>query len=361
MVPRSSCATSRGSRRPRTRGDGPLEQSWHYGFLVSAPHSRGWSPHRDAGGARDLVGPARTGWSHPLPAGPKRATSATLARGWSRGDRHRIGGCVRRPRTRGDGPMAHHGAPGMPQSAPHARGWSERHRCRVGPRRGGPARAMIPPWSPGVPGRGGVSPARAGMVPSRSRRRRARTRRSRTRGDGPIFTSDASVFTVSAPHARGWSRVQTGLVAGLQVGPAHAGMVPGFRPGCGVVVRGPARAGMVPCVASSIPRASSRPRTRGDGPLGGAMIAGQDASAPHGMVPASTRYGCTTTSRLRTRRGLFRSLSALVRTAWRNIIGSSRDQVRSPDSANDNFGVHRTRLSVQAISAGRTKVANILE
>ena len=111
---------------PRTRGDGPPQEST--GTIVDGfpPHARGWTVRSVADAQIANVSPARAGMD------PAHLTPAPFSGGF--------------PRTRGDGPLVRDRARRELPFPPHARGWT-------------PAPKVVNP-------RHTVSPARAGMDPS---------------------------------------------------------------------------------------------------------------------------------------------------------------------------------------------------
>ena len=98
----------------------------------------------------------------------------------------------------------------------------------------------------------GVFPAHAGMVRQLRMPSIQWMRFPRTRGDGPIESvCDHSAYVFS-PHTRGWSPRADANNAMARVFPAHAGMVPARN--------------------QTLEARDGFPRTRGDGPLGGADV-----------------------------------------------------------------------------------------
>ena len=252
---------------PRTRGDGPMQDSSALAGYRFPPHARGWTRCYQRGERWVPVSPARAGMD---PSGRSDRTGTT---GF--------------PRTRGDGPNPITAALASLAFPPHARGWTL-HR--------------VP-----APGNAGVSPARAGMDPGSVSWRAIPLRFPRTRGDGPAWVDMYWGAESFPPHARGWTLSPSRTVSVTPVSPARAGMDPamivsllfimGFPRTCGdgprrtiparVIemfpphVRGwtlaqrsrtryhvvsPARAGMDLRHGSISRTAWSFPRTRGDGP-----------------------------------------------------------------------------------------------
>ena len=145
------------------------------------------------------------------------------------------------PRTRGDGPLRGQIGDQRRYSPPHARGWTRRSRARLSVQRLSPARAGMDP-------RGQLVMAYFRTLP-------------RTRGDGPIDVPCTCGLIASPPHARGWTHPRP----------------PGHRGEC----LSPARAGMDPRRRRPACRASSLPRTRGDGPDSGRATMHAPSSPPH--------------------------------------------------------------------------------
>ena len=215
------------NRFPRTRGDGPLDDSASGNRMLFPPHARGWTQHRCRFAPVEVVSPARAGMD----------PHSDLDTGCDPGF----------PRTRGDGPGQTEAAVGDQLFPPHARGWTHIGHLRilidsVSPARAGMDRSNVqspvcgrrfprtrgdgpyllvlriefvkfPPhargWTPCNPAdcwRGGVSPARAGMDPSFPNSHQCRRRFPRTRGDGPHTSAKVPYGFAFPPHARGWTR-----------------------------------------------------------------------------------------------------------------------------------------------------------
>ncbi len=192
------------------------------------------------------------------------------------------------PRARGDGPRRGDRDRTGLTCSPRTRGWSRhrRHHRR-------PARLL---------------PAHAGMVPAPSAPRPPRRAAPRARGDGPTLGGALALLRDCSPRTRGWSHADHRLQVGVDLLPAHAGMVPQLQkplgaagaaprargdgpPGlygplalsaCSPRTRGwsprpprqpglpallPAHAGMVPPPRPAAPNPGPAPRARGDGPL----------------------------------------------------------------------------------------------
>jgi len=281
MVRRPDGLTGPYAGRPRARGDGS-GRMWNVSpGTRSAPRTRGWFLVDGPLGVGRVVGPAHAGM---VPV--RRRLSRTRRR---------------RPRARGDGSWIRNVTSRGSSSAPRTRGWFAPARMRNAGR--------------------SVGPAHAGMVPHEVRDVARDNGRPRARGDGSASTACQGAAILSAPRTRGWF---FGLVpaAGLvAVGPAHAGMVhevaaavdhggrrprargDGSRPyaapaatrrsaprtrGWFARVRrpqargevGPAHAGMVPGPSTMTRPRSRRPRARGDGSVTTGLSFGLETSAP---------------------------------------------------------------------------------
>ena len=155
--------------------------------------------------------------------------------------RRRPSAARRLPRTRGDGPFRARQDADSGAASPHTRGWTRRADRRGDRDRGFPAHAGMDPTP-----RGAVSGFR---------------RLPRTRGDGPAARSRSSSAIPASPHTRGWTRA-----AHPDDGPPR-----GF----------PAHAGMDPIASCPRPRSVRLPRTRGDGPVAGVIVASSGRASPH--------------------------------------------------------------------------------
>ena len=199
-------------RLPRTRGDGPGLDTGSDALNAAPPHTRGWTPAVGRRRRGSAGSPAHAGMDPPLVLAPPRMR-------WL-------------PRTRGDGPMPAWAKAKSPQAPPHTRGWT--------------------PSRPPSPAPSGGSPAHAGMDPASRSGQPAPHRLPRTRGDGPMCPNSTNGPASAPPHTRGWTG-DRGLHARRGDGsPAHAGMDPDQGTGCH--------------------RSARLPRTRGDGPLGRALM-----------------------------------------------------------------------------------------
>ena len=125
MVPRAAARAEARRPAPRTRGDGPANQATWTGGLLCSPHPRGWSPGDGHSGDDAELLPAPAGM---VPSAWAASPSASPA-----------------PRTRGDGPVAVETTSRPVFCSPHPRGWSLGDRARLG--------------------QGPLLPAPAGMVP----------------------------------------------------------------------------------------------------------------------------------------------------------------------------------------------------
>ncbi len=213
--------------RPRTRGDLPRPHPRGVPARASSPHARGSSGIAQHPPVDPAVVPARAGIF-------RRRCNCPLVR-------------HRRPRTRGDLPVAAIGAGDRWPSSPHARGSSHPQRypatiicvvparagiflllrpVRLPDRRRPRTRGDLP--SPGEPATAAYSavPARAGIFPPGSGHRRAHGGRPRTRGDLPRSSHAASRPATSSPHARGSSPTPRTASLAPRVVPARAGIFP---------------------------------------------------------------------------------------------------------------------------------------
>ena len=94
----------RADRLPRTRGDGPLQNSANARDTEASPHTRGWTRGADGAVACGEGFPAHAG----MDPAPSRAAGSR-------------GGL---PRTRGDGPRSGPGFGRERPASPHTRGWT---------------------------------------------------------------------------------------------------------------------------------------------------------------------------------------------------------------------------------------------
>ena len=267
MDPRQARPAPRSHCFPRTRGDGPDDQVTTLVQEMFPPHARGWTRPIPRIVQIERVSPARAGMdrcgafrcrsSDGFPRtrgdGPPQESTGTIvdgfpphARGWTRGGlRRRQGvevsparagmdrGCTtptttrrRFPRTRGDGPVTPRRTAEQRMFPPHARGWT------------------FP--SASHPYRERVSPARAGMDPLTLLRSAEGAGFPRTRGDGPFGRWLMRRSRTFPPHARGWTPSPRSRLSSYRVSPA--------------------RAGMDPAHLTPAPFSGGFPRTRGDGP-----------------------------------------------------------------------------------------------
>ena len=262
MDPSHPAGPSSPRRFPRTRGDGPPQEGDISFSTVFPPHARGWTRAYPLLFTTPQVSPARAGMD------PNTALPVRPRRGF--------------PRTRGDGPFSSRRAFFSAAFPPHARGWTPsrgRHLVLHGV---SPARAGMDPGLPptfhhpsGFPphargwtqtrlsrcGRAVVSPARAGMDPPRPARSPRHRCFPRTRGDGPDRGAAIDPPRWFPPHARGWTVASSSRARDRTVSPARAGMDRSRQP-----------------FAASFARF---PRTRGDGPEGGADDPGDGLFPPH--------------------------------------------------------------------------------
>src|SRR3569833_2557737 len=105
MVPARSADPARGPGAPRARGDGPIDIRTSRCGATCSPRTRGWSRVFDDRQTAKRVLPAHAGMV-PL---------AFLG----------MGGLVRAPRARGDGPAARTAYRGARRCSPRTRGWSQ--------------------------------------------------------------------------------------------------------------------------------------------------------------------------------------------------------------------------------------------
>ena len=281
MVPCRTSAPSRGPCAPRARGDGPSGEACYVSVAVCSPRTRGWSPLVSGGCCQQGVLPAHAGMV------PARLVDLL--------------GRPRAPRARGDGPKAPTGLHPQPGCSPRTRGWS---------------RILL-----GLDLFVGVLPAHAGMVPARAGAGEGAGGAPRARGDGPVICISGESHCPCSPRTRGGSRAtHHGQVGGVVL-PAHAGMVPdpgrvtvflnsaprargdgpcprrwrARSPRCSPRTRGwsprrdpdrqlpavlPAHAGMVPRWRPRRSRHRGAPRARGDGPRLAALASGRVACSP---------------------------------------------------------------------------------
>ncbi len=247
MVSPAPSRDARGPGAPRSRGDGPYISPLFFTSPGCSPLARGWSHELEQSEAQVLVLPARAGM---VPVGP-----------YLPGE---VGGA---PRSRGDGPASGSSRRESGWCSPLARGWSRADAMM--------RRATF------------VLPARAGMVPLRRSGSTPRRRAPRSRGDGPASGPRTASAPPCSPLARGWSRLAAVREALARVLPARAGMVRtrtaprrcssraprsrGDGPPIGRLVAAgecvlPARAGMVRPQRVPLRQRQRAPRSRGDGP-----------------------------------------------------------------------------------------------
>ena len=318
------------SRSPRTRGDGPLKNGQLPENFSRSPRTRGDGPASMPGSAiLSSVLPARAGMARETPGpwnfgddrsprtrgdGPRliwAARPSTTRSPRTRGDgpitaADRKEADKRSPRTRGDGPLGHglissrrqvlparagmarvaaFSNPVHPEFSPHARGWPDAAAGRLGwagssPRTRGDGPELVAArgiGSPVLPARAGMArtggrdrskhpsvlPARAGMARSGERRTTCRRcvlpARAGMARAGPACAITWGPFS---PHARGWPvRQQWWRGARFWFSP-HARGWPGRSP-------------------DRLYKASSSPRTRGDGPNSSPA-----ATTPSQVLPA---------------------------------------------------------------------------
>ncbi len=186
MDPLGCRGAHRHSRRPRPRGDGPVQGAARARRDRSPPPTRGWTVLAHGGRGLARVAPAHAGMDRCRP--PSWTPRAC------------------RPRPRGDGPAAALGITYFSVSPPPTRGWT---------------RPPLPQYRVPL-----VAPAHAGMDPWPWWRSEARCGRPRPRGDGPGRDLSSTRPRVSPPPTRGWTRpVRLRRTVG-HVAPAHAGMDP---------------------------------------------------------------------------------------------------------------------------------------
>src|SRR3569833_2751115 len=184
MVPARSADPARGPGAPRARGDGPIDIRTSRCGATCSPRTRGWSRVFDDRQTAKRVLPAHAGMV-PL---------AFLG----------MGGLVRAPRARGDGPAARTAYRSARRCSPRTRGWS-----RAGRR---------------VECGEVVLPAHAGMVPAARPGPSPAPRAPRARGDGPSTPNHGAARRGCSPRTRGWSPTRFRPAASPRVLPAHAGM-----------------------------------------------------------------------------------------------------------------------------------------
>ena len=287
--------------------DGPSSAVYGAFGLASAPGARGRSRHGPGGPWRRLVGPGARGRSL-LPRHQGSVAAVGPRRAWTvprRCKRNSPSGC--RPPARVDGPAFAGTLGAALKSAPGARGRSLTAEGRwrapwVGPRRawtvpagryrGGmtsgrpPARVDGPVWAPtrkdareSAPGARGrslwrahrgrddrVGPRRAWTVPDQHLFRCAAAGRPPARVDGPICLLIPRPSGQSAPGAPGRSPRHAGGGSLSMSAPGARGrsrLCPIRAAPTGV---GPRRAWTVPCGRCRKGRAASRPPARVDGP-----------------------------------------------------------------------------------------------
>ena len=186
MDPIAGCGSTYVKRLPRTRGDGPRWLRWCMATLRASPHTRGWTPLVPVPVLHREGFPAHAGMD------PRRTAASASSTGL--------------PRTRGDGPPTQRTRRHDRRASPHTRGWT-RHRLHA------------------VQVAAGF-PAHAGMDPRRRRFATASARLPRTRGDGPDDATVWAALQQASPHTRGWTRRAAWLVEPHPGFPAHAGMDP---------------------------------------------------------------------------------------------------------------------------------------
>ena len=204
-----------------TRGDGPAHGTRQDRDPAASPHTRGWTRGRVQRGHEEAGFPAHAG----------------MDPGYSTG----CHGSCGLPRTRGDGPAAHHRRHVGTEASPHTRGWT----------------LGLQGLQLGVDG----FPAHAGMDPWRAASAPRTWRLPRTRGDGPSAGQRIEIEVQASPHTRGWTPERGGAAVAVRGFPAHAGMDPS------------------PDNTPSPP--VGLPRTRGDGPSSRCVGVMSSMASPH--------------------------------------------------------------------------------
>ena len=125
MDPRRRRSRNRGTRFPRTRGDGPGGARTPVGLGRVSPHTRGWTPHPGQERPRHLGFPAHAGMDPT--------------------DGHHHDDLSRFPRTRGDGPDTTRSVIRYRSVSPHTRGWTRPAPGHHPHGRGFPAHAGMDP------------------------------------------------------------------------------------------------------------------------------------------------------------------------------------------------------------------------
>ena len=184
MFPGPSLAAPRHAGFPRARGDVPGIESFYGCEPGFSPRTRGCSQGTADLNAATKVFPAHAGM---FPTGRGRA-----------GRRDRF------PRARGDVPAGAEVAAAPDPFSPRTRGCSPN---------------QAPPLADHQ-----VFPAHAGMFPHPTQPMSTQTRFPRARGDVPPLNIADNTRTVFSPRTRGCSDQPEGLVPGMAVFPAHAGM-----------------------------------------------------------------------------------------------------------------------------------------
>ena len=206
MDPRECRSTSRRTRLPRARGDGPRSRGCNHGASGASPRPRGWTLVDLPPGQHRVGFPAPAGMD---PRGPPGHGPA--------------GGL---PRARGDGPQRGRADVADEVASPRPRGWTAEAALRV-------------ETDPGFP-------APAGMDPNSRSRYAPAPRLPRARGDGPVRAEATDAMTAASPRPRGWT------FRGAPFGSERYGF--------------PAPAGMDPRPRVRVGRLPGLPRARGDGP-----------------------------------------------------------------------------------------------
>ena len=116
------------------------------------------------------------------------------------------GGTVNSPRIRGDGPVGHSSARGIPPFSPYSRGWS--------------------PWQVFTTNQRAILPVFAGMVRRVIDPMVKAWDSPRIRGDGPDALATVEDSQEFSPYSRGWSLHELHIARRVIILPVFAGMVP---------------------------------------------------------------------------------------------------------------------------------------
>jgi len=251
VVPSASAPRSRASSLPRSCGGGPHSGTEVLTITGSSPLMRGWSGH--------VVDP-RLG----LPLFPAHA-------GVVPHDRERRERWRTLPRSCGGGPVDLWTLGGHRRSSPLMRGWSLHRRSEHV--------------------RGRLFPAHAGVVRCLSVLRRSPDTLPRSCGGGPNLVNSPFKGYNSSPLMRGWSEPRQQPVQGLQLFPAHAGVVRASPRRTTPWATLPRSCGGGPTTDSfGFDRFSSSPLMRGWSPHGLADAGVDDLFPAHaGVVPGWSR------------------------------------------------------------------------